>query len=106
MITLKPQGKIVEKMVRTKTGEYVWAVFLVVENNGEFKVRVLSVKPIDKLVGAIEKAKCLKGCSLKSPAVISYRHKYFSLVSPFFNNLEFFVSQPTRAPSQAERTQN
>ena len=100
MLQVKSQGKIVEKIVRTKNGEYVLAVFLVEDFGGEFKVRVLSVKPIDKLVGATLKAKCLSGCSLESPAVISYRHKYHSLVSPFFNNLEFFVSQPTRAPSR------
>jgi hypothetical protein len=101
MLQVKSQGKIVEKIVRTKTGEYVLAVFLVEDFGGEFKVRVISVKPIEKLAGAIEKVKCLSGCSLKSPAVISYRHKYHSVVSPFFNNLEFFVSQPTRAPSHS-----
>ena len=99
MLALKSQGKIVERVVRTKTGEQVLAMFLVVEENGELKVQLLSVKPILKVTGTKSPTVCLSGNCLKSPAIVSYRHNYHSVVSPFFNLFEFFVSQPTRAPS-------
>ncbi len=106
MLAVKSQGKIVQKVLRTKTGEQVLAVFFVTEENGELQVRLLSVSP----VGNSEKTTnyklqttnssfCLPGRCLKFSAVTSYRHNYHSVVSPFFNALEFFVSQPTRAPA-------
>ncbi len=104
MLAVKPQGKIVRKIVRAKTGEFVLAVFLVVEREGEVQFQLLSVKPIGEAgiknheLGTGKGVLCLAGGCLKSPAVTLYRHNH-SVVSPFFNTLEFFVSQPTRAPS-------
>ena len=48
MLTVKPQGKIIDRVVRTKTGEFVLATFLVLEQDGELSVRLLSVKPAGK----------------------------------------------------------
>ena len=106
MLTIKPQGKIIERLVRTKAGEQVLATFYVAETNGELQVRLISVKPISHTKGfKIQDSRfknsnlCLRGECLKSPANISYRPKYSPTVSPFFSIFEFFVSQPTRAPS-------
>ena len=99
MLTLKPQGKIVERIVRARTGQFVRAVFLVLESEGGLDVRLLSVCPIKKSGKANSFSLCLRGNCLKSSPVISHRPRYIPTVSPFFNTLEFFVSQPTRAPS-------
>ena len=106
MLTLKPQGKIVERIVRARTGQFVRAVFLVLESEGGLDVRLLSVCPIKKSgkansykLQANSFSLCLRGNCLKSSPVISHRPRYIPTVSPFFNTLEFFVSQPTRAPS-------
>lgn len=94
MLEIKSQGKIVERIVRTKTGEFVLATFFVVEINGELQIRLVSVKPAPK-----EKIVALPVVAAKSLAVTSERHVYSAVVSPFFNKFEFLVSQPTRAPS-------
>jgi|SRR3989338_8150331 len=106
MLAVKPQGKIVEKIVRARTGEFAVATFFVSEMNGEFQVRLLSVKPVSAYaqttnykLQTTNSCLCLRGNCLKSPAVTSHRHRYTSTVSPFFNKFEFFVSQPTRAPA-------
>ena len=107
MLQVKPQGKIIERIVRAKTGEFVLATFLVVERNGEvINVRLLRVSPLS----GSEKTRTLKleagsclfrlpGLCVKSPTVISYKKKFTGEVSPFFNIFQFLVSQPTRAPS-------
>ena len=46
MLAVKSQGKIVQKVLRTKAGEHILATFLVAESNGELQVRLLSVKPL------------------------------------------------------------
>ena len=105
MLQVKPQGKIVERIVRTKTGEFVLATFYVVERNGEIiNVRLLSVKPVSDQaknykLETTNSCLCLRGSCLKSPSVIPHRKRYTPTVSPFFNIFEFLVSQPTRAPS-------
>ncbi|MES2087389.1 MAG: hypothetical protein V4467_00145 [Patescibacteria group bacterium] len=106
MLAIKSQQKIVQRILTTKTGEQVRAMFLVVESDGEFKVHLLSVSPISSQkaisckLSATSFSHCLSGNSLKSPAIISYKKAFYNAVSPFFNTLEFFVSQPTRAPSR------
>ena len=103
MLAVKSQGKIVERILKTKVGEQVLATFFVVEENGELQIRLLSIRSIERFriqdSGFKNGTICLPGAGAKSPAVTAYRHNYFSVVSPFFNTLEFFVSQPTRAPS-------
>ncbi|MSU55567.1 MAG: hypothetical protein EXS46_03475 [Candidatus Taylorbacteria bacterium] len=107
MLAIKPQGRIVERIVRAKTGEFVLATFFVVERNGEIlNVRILRVSPLSGSENAstlkLESGNCsflLPGFCLKSPTVISYKEKFTGEVSPFFNIFQFLVSQPTRAPS-------
>ena len=106
MLALKSQEKIVERVVKTKTGMLVLATFFVQEVNGELVVRLISVRPIKaengfrvQGSGFRSKTVCLPVRHSKSPAVVSYRHNYHSIISPFVNIFEFFVSQPTRAPS-------
>ncbi|MCR4311247.1 MAG: hypothetical protein NUV54_01625 [Candidatus Taylorbacteria bacterium] len=106
MLEIKPQGNIVERIVRTKTGEFVFAVFYVEESEEGLRVRLLSVRPISDSAQAKNNKLQTAGVCLylpgkcpRSPAVIAYRKKYTSTVSPFSSLFEFFVSQPTRAPS-------
>lgn len=103
MLAIKSQQKIVQKVLKAKNGEFVLATFFVVEQNGELQVRLLSVQPFGSSKKVVletgSSVLCLPGECLKSPAVTFYRHNYHSVVSPFFNIFEFFVSQPTRAPS-------
>jgi|GEM_PF-1459281 len=106
MLEIKPQGKIIRRIVKTKTGEFVLATFYVVESESGLDVRLLSVKRVQKQA-RIENCKLkienyplyLTGKCPKFSSVISNHHNYSGVVSPFFNKFEFFVSQPTRAPS-------
>ena len=101
MLTIKPPGQLVHKVVKTRTGEFVLATFLVCESNDELQVQLLGVKPVAHSAVKAVRTVALPAVLEKSPAVTLYRHHYHSITSPFFNIFEFFVSQPTRAPSRS-----
>ncbi|MBI2475684.1 MAG: hypothetical protein HYV67_00380 [Candidatus Taylorbacteria bacterium] len=104
MLAVKSQGKIVQKVLRTKAGESVLATFFVIESDGGLNVRLLSVRPVENRIANQEsritkQVLCLRGSCAKSPSVAAERRGYSAVVSPFFNKFQFFISQPTRAPS-------
>lgn len=106
MIEVRPQGKIVEKIVRTKTGWLVLAVFFVTEREGEISVRLLSVRPVPERITNCELRTTNGGnyltgeCRKPKAAAVEVKPRK-TTTSPYFNIFEFFVSQPTRAPSRA-----
>ncbi len=106
MIIKSEKGKVIRKIVRTRSGELVVAVFLVAERDGELQVALLSARPLrrqERLVtaGARESTAnnlCLSGaCNGVAPAAAAYRCRTF--VSPYVNLFEFLSSQNIRGPS-------
>ncbi|MEK7213893.1 MAG: hypothetical protein AAB637_02155 [Patescibacteria group bacterium] len=99
---LTPQNKqlnsIFERIIRDNNGVLVRVRFTIVEVDGVFKGHVISAEP---LVSKNEKdvvcLLCLKEKKvIAEDAVIDFS----SILSPYFS-LEFFMSQPTRAPAFA-----
>lgn len=104
---LKPQaqsGRLIEKVLRTKTGILARVRFLVVEFDGKPWVKVLSIEAIGdgfKIQDSRFKNKeilCLPGLKLKEILPEVEKAIAEEIDSPYFD-LTFFVSQPTRAPS-------
>lgn len=100
MLTLAPQQNIVEKVLKTRAGGFVRARFLVVEYQGQVRVKLLSATPIE----ASEAFATATTLALPAPIVRAI-HEFVrileleSVVSPYFDTEAILNSQPTRAPS-------
>ena len=98
------QKGLFERLVRGKNGALIRVRFEVVEFNGELRGRVISAEPVIELQGQKSKVKsqngslCLPCASSEILHLTSYIFAFAPTVSPY-NTLEFFMSQPTRAPS-------
>lgn len=115
MNSLQRQERIVEKVLKTKAGQYVRAVFLVYEVNGNLEARLISACPITNSrfqpartesarSGGIPDSKFTKTIVclpvIKENSTQAFANtKYSKTTSPYFNIFSFFTSQPTRAPS-------
>ena len=97
----KQLSSIFERIIRDSHGVLVRVRFTVVEVNGVFKGQVISAEP---LVSKTEGTKtddtvvCLP-CLKDNKILVDISNTGFeSILSPYFS-LEFFMSQPTRAPA-------
>ncbi len=95
MLTPYSEPQFVEKTITSHTGEQFRVVFLVAIVNGEVRARVISAVSMGS---ARAHTLSLPVPFIPSPSVISYAPAFAPKVSPYFT-LEFFISQPTRAPS-------
>src|SRR3989344_8128835 len=102
------QPKIFERMTRTRDGRLVRVRFAVAIIDGEVCGRILSAEPIGELVslefGKLVSFKKVKiryhlPAPKKKLVIVQSRYKNGKIISPF-HSLEFFMSQPTRAPSR------
>jgi hypothetical protein len=101
-----PFGGVYEKVLRAKDGRLVRVRFVVSEMDGRFKGHIIAAEPVQS-VGQATQVKPAAPLFLptqpssqahaKNPvrAIPSTAH-----FSPYFS-FEFFMSQPTRAPSRA-----
>ncbi len=95
MLVTKNQqlNSIFERIVRDKNGVLVRVRFTIVEINGAFQGQIISATPLVQ-----EQAICLP-IDKQSQVIIEKDIVYSDkIVSPFFS-LDFFMSQPTRAPA-------
>ena len=96
MLTLRPQQKIVEKIVTTRDGGRARVIFAVIETAGDIQFKVLKVI---RIVAAIKGSAILAlPGNVIAAASISTARAFETLVSPYLP-LFFFDSQPTRAPN-------
>jgi hypothetical protein len=100
MLTIRqPKTKVLERIIRAKTGEFVLATFLVVEYQGQVRAKLLSIAPLTQEQAEFQ-ASAIK--ALPAPLVKTVFEKVLTfgeeIISPFVD-FSFFVSQPTRAPS-------
>ncbi len=95
MLAPYSQSKFVEKILANAKGEEFRVIFLVSLEGGEIKARIVSAEKID---ARKEEALSLPGSPGVCPQEISYI-PFFSCAFSSFDELFFFNSQPTRAPS-------
>ncbi len=91
----KQLNSIFERIVKDKNGKFVRVQFTIVEANGTFQGKIISVSPI-----TIQSKKqiFLPEYKEKETSEFAYISLFTSILSPF-NKFFFFNSQPTRAPS-------
>jgi hypothetical protein len=98
MLVTQPKSKILRKIIQSPTGEYVLATFVVAEFQGTFKARLVSVEALPQ--SDFEKPVAVSlPLPKKQPVVISTLVSFVERIVSPFQELLFFVSQPTRAPS-------
>ncbi|MEK7644862.1 MAG: hypothetical protein AAB391_00860 [Patescibacteria group bacterium] len=112
MLTLAPQQNIIEKVLKTRAGGFVRARFLVVEYQGQVRVKLLSATPIEA-AEAFAFGDVVSGASNTAavqalPAPVELAVFEFvkslqleSVVYPHLAIKAILKSQPTRAPSFA-----
>ncbi|MES2470643.1 MAG: hypothetical protein V4526_00185 [Patescibacteria group bacterium] len=102
MLITQPQGHIFDRVLRTKEGKLVRVTFVVVSVGGELKAKVLNIAPLEGHQPTLKAAEILALPGKVSKVSILPQKKtgfeYKSILSPL-QNLNFFISQPTRAPS-------
>ncbi len=86
---------IFERIVKDKDGNLIRIRFTVVEVNGQFQPQIISAMPFVQ-----QKETVIALPIVKTPKVIISKivPSFVSKISPT-ETLEFFMSQPTRAPS-------
>ncbi len=94
-ISNKQLQGIFERILKDKNGVLVRVQFTVVEVNGIFTPQIISATP---LVSKVEEAICLPCVKDAKVIVEDVTPSFVSKISPYFT-LDFFMSQPTRAPS-------
>lgn len=98
MLVTKPKAQILRKIIQSPTGEYVLATFAVSEFQGTFRAKLLSVEVLPQ--SDFEKPVAVSlPLPKKQSIAISTVVSFIDRVASPFQELLFFVSQPTRAPS-------
>jgi hypothetical protein len=105
-------GGIYEKILRAKDGRLVRVRFVVSEMDGRFKGHIIAAEPVE-LIKSARSVSQAKPASQAEPLFLPAQPSSQSHVSnpvraipstahfsPYFS-FEFFMSQPTRAPSRA-----
>lgn len=93
MLTPQLRSQFVTKFLTSPTGEKFKVVFLVALVDGEVKAQVVSATPVQTaplFLPVIKNNEKFVNFSKSSKGVVR---------SPFFNQLFFYNSQPTRAPA-------
>jgi hypothetical protein len=97
MLALRQENKIISKIVTMADGRVALVHFLVCFENGVLKARIISVRYEDAIETENNTLSLCGDCK-DTGEIVSTKKFYKSIVSPFAS-LDFFVSQPTRAPS-------
>ena len=100
MLVESPLKRIVEKIFRTETGEFIRATFLVVEFHGQIRGKIIKTEIISPDTFTANQ-KVLSLSEPYSPQVANFAPYIYHepKVSPYFE-FNFLVSQPTRAPAR------
>lgn len=91
----KQLNSVFERIVKDKNGAFVRVRFTIVEVNGTFQGKIISVSSISV---QSEKQVFLPEYREKEVREFIYYPLFTQIISPF-NNFFFFNSQPTRAPN-------
>jgi hypothetical protein len=98
MLTLGPKSRTIERILKTPTGGFVRATFLVVEFQGQVKAKLIKAEAIEAPKALSAAVLALPGTVLRPTfeTVLSIGREL--IVSPYVN-FDFFNAQPTRAPN-------
>jgi hypothetical protein len=98
MLTPYVNSQFVEKIMTDRSGRQFKLTFLVAIVDGQLKGRLVSAQPLAQSFKNTESVVFLPISCPKNETVTEYAPAFAPIVSPY-NELFFFTSQPTRAPS-------
>jgi hypothetical protein len=98
MLTAYSQPQFVEKVITSQTGERFRVTFLVALVDGKMSAKVVSAVAVDTSPIVSSPVFSLAAPLEKKTVSFTYKPSFAAKISPYFS-LDFFVSQPTRAPS-------
>jgi|SRR6185369_6939994 len=90
---------IFEKVIAARNGQLVRVRFAIVEIEGILRGQVLSVTPIVSVEGEVASANLYLPASVETDVFEAVESSFNSVFVSPFTTLEFFMSQPTRAPA-------
>ncbi len=110
MLTPHLQSRFIEKVLTDRAGQQFRVLFLVTLVDGGVKAQFVSAHPIFEaakiagLPGRIVKMSswpklCLPAIKTATKAVETKIRSWTRVASPYYSSFDFFMSQPTRAPS-------
>lgn len=98
MLSIIKQPKYIEKLVTLPTGQVILVTFELIERNGHIIAKAVSGRTVDENKSETEEILCLP--CIKSPVEFLPVKSIFSdLLSNFYKDFSFVLSQPTRAPN-------
>jgi len=94
----QPKIQIIERIITTEKGVFL-ARFAVTEIGGKFKAKLTDMRPFQKEEAQVSGSKipCLEAPQTKDET--NYTEPLAQLIESPFYVLDFFMSQPTRAPN-------
>jgi hypothetical protein len=97
MLTIhnKQLNSTFERIIRDKNGVLFRVRFVVVDVDGKLQPQIVSA---EALIKNKETVVYLPEATAATSSVYTYIPSFVSKISPYFS-LDFFMSQPTRAPS-------
>ena len=99
MLVARPKSKIVERIIRTREGDFVRAFFAVTEYQGKYFVKLVRTEKIAVRDFNTPEKYFLSGkCQTSGWTVQEIFTE--SIISPY-KDFAFFISQQTRAPSRS-----
>lgn len=105
MLINRPQGRIVEKILKNNEGFFVRAYFAVLEWEGQIYVKLIRTEDIYSQNSSCSNSESFRPegkCCLAAPYIISFSDEEISIPeyqSSPFKDFSFLTSQLTRAPS-------
>ena len=98
MLSLQTQPKHIQKAVQLPNGAWAMVIFELIERNGQIVARAVSGKMLGDIQAEPAEILCLP--CVKTPTdFLPIKSIFSDLVSNFFKDFSFIMSQPTRAPS-------
>ena len=98
MLTPYSKPQFVEKIITAQTGEQFRVTFLVALVDGEMRARIVSAVSLGTAPSVATTTLAISAPVEKQPTTFTYKPSFAAKISPYFS-LDFFISQPTRAPS-------
>ena len=98
MLAIQKRNKYFSRVMVMPNGVEAVVYFELIERNGHLVAKAIYAEAIDVSAVPEQKVYALPGCVICSD-VAPVKSFFASVISPYFKDFSFVISQPTRAPS-------
>jgi len=101
MLALQTRSQIIPKEIRLPNGKLVLGIFLVTEENGKLKARLVSIRPLEQGESFESNEDILAlPCYFETQSVLPKKSVCSEYCFKTFKDFSFLTKQFTRAPSR------